>query len=373
MGSVRFEEVSKYYGKVEAVVEASWTCSEGEVLSIVGPSGCGKSTSLRLIAGLEDAQAGRMWIGDRVVNRLPPRERRVGFAFETYALFPTLTAYENIAFPLKAQGSSRSEIERSVREVASVLEIEDVLNRRPLRLSGGQQQRVGLARALVSRPEVMLLDEPISHLDPQHRSRARTFLKEWQQELGVTMIYVTHDQEEALALADQVLVMNEARLQHLGSPDDVYSRPANLFVAGFIGEPPMNFLDMNVVADEGSYYLQDDALRLPLAGRPPKAEGVVVGVRPHALQISREPSGVGSMEGKVHSLQRLGDQAIVTVDTGTSFLLVLTEPSGLPEVGTLVWLRIDQAEMHLFDARTGQRLEREGGRPDEGGPDEGIR
>jgi multiple sugar transport system ATP-binding protein len=362
LGSVRFEGVSKYYGKVEAVVDVSWLCPDGEVLSIVGPSGCGKSTSLRLIAGLENLQAGRIWIGDRVVNTLAPRDRGVGFAFESYALFPTLTAFENIAFPLRARRARQSHIESSVNEVAAILEIEDVLDRKPRHLSGGQQQRVGLARALVSRPEVILLDEPLSHLDPQHRFRARTFVKEWQQELGVTMIYVTHDQEEALALADQVLVMHEAHVQQLGTPDEVFMRPANRFVAGFIGEPPMNLIEMNVVASGSSAYLHEDGLRLPIPGRPPDADRVVVGVRPHGLQLCAEPPGEHHVRGTVHSLQKFGEEAIVMVEAGNHSVLALTEARSAPDPRVPVWLAIRPGETHFFDAQTGQRLEAEGRR-----------
>jgi multiple sugar transport system ATP-binding protein len=360
MASVGFEGIFKYYGDVEAVIDVSWTCPAGEVLAIVGPSGCGKSTTLRLIAGLEELHSGRISIGDRLVNRLPPRERRVGFAFETYALFPTLTVFENIAFPLRAKGAPRSEIEPSVREVASIFELEDVLDREPGRLSGGQQQRVGLARALVGRPAVILLDEPISHLDPQHRSRARTFLKEWQQEFGVTMIYVTHDQEEALALADQVLVMNEARLQQLGSPDDVYFRPANLFVASFIGNPPMNLVELDAGSERGSPYL-GAAVLLPLVERLPDVDRVVLGVRPQSLRISPQPSGDYPLEGTVYSSQGLGDQAIITVVADTEPLLVLTGPDLDPEIGEPVWLGVDPEEIHLFDAETGRRLDMKGG------------
>lgn len=243
MAKVMLEQVYKNYGGAEdAVKGASFTCEDGEFLVLLGPSGCGKTTTLRMITGLETITKGTISIGDRVVNNLNPQQRNVAMAFETYALYPPLTVYQNIAFPLQVMKLSRNDIDTHVREVAKALSITDILDMMPDGLAGGQKQRVSLARALVREPTVFLMDEPLSHVDADVRYRARAEIKHIQAVTSATVIYVTHDQIEAVALADRVVVMDLGVIQQIGSPTDLYYRPANLFVAGFIGEPAMNLI-----------------------------------------------------------------------------------------------------------------------------------
>lgn len=315
MKSVALDNIRKRYGDVEAVKGISFEVARGEFMGILGPSGCGKSSTLRMIAGLEDISSGELRFDGVVVNDLSPKERGIGMGFENYALYQPLTVRQNIAFPLEARGVGRAEVAERVQRMAKLMEVEDVLGRKPYELSGGQQQRVSLARALVRDPSVLLLDEPLSHMDRHARVRLRARIRHIHDETGATSIYVTHDQEEAVALCDRVAVMNFGDLQQIGSIDALWRRPANRFVAGFLGQPAMNFFPAVI---DGPH-----ALTLDVAGRPRIAidepMGAVAGgratfgIRPEHIRIEPSASAIG---GRVVLVEMEGDVDIVTADVG---------------------------------------------------------
>jgi multiple sugar transport system ATP-binding protein len=264
MEQVVLKNVYKKYGEVDAVNNLSFSCKEGEFLAMLGPSGCGKSSTLRMIAGLEEITQGEIYIVNRLVNSLPPGSRNIALAFENYALYPPLTVFENIAFPLQASGMDYTKFRRRVNEVAEILNLTKILKRRPSKLSGGQQQLTSLARALVKPADVYLLDEPISHMDADLRNKMRGELRRIHKEMGATFIYVTHDQLEALSMADRIAIMNFGNLQQIGTVFEIYNHPANLFVAGFIGEPPMNLLEMVLVTKNGMVTCNVDGNLIPI-------------------------------------------------------------------------------------------------------------
>ncbi len=294
---VDFEQVSKRFGGVTAVEDLNLSVGDGELLVLLGPSGCGKTTSLRMVAGLETITAGTIRIGNVVVNNLPPRSRDVAMVFQSYALYAHLSVFDNLAYPLRVRKLKKDEIERRVRDVARVVQIEDLLRRKPRELSGGQRQRVALGRAIIRRPAVFLMDEPLSNLDAQLRLHTRGELKRFQRELATTTIYVTHDQAEAMTLADRVAIMRDGKLQQVDPPKAVYRQPANVFVAGFLGSPPMNLLRFELTGGDGGPVLTGPntryALPAPLAERlrrAPTAPGeVVLGVRPEDATLARQP------------------------------------------------------------------------------------
>ncbi|RLE70764.1 MAG: sugar ABC transporter ATP-binding protein [Thermoprotei archaeon] len=357
MVSVKLVNLSKYFGKVRAVDDLNLEIKDREFVALLGPSGCGKTTTLLMIAGIYKPTKGYIYFDERVVNDLPPKERNVGMVFQTYALYPHMSVYDNIAFPLKLKKVPKSEIDRKVKEVARFLRIEELLNRKPSQLSGGQQQRVALARALAKEPQLFLMDEPLSNLDAKLRVTMRAELKKLQKELGITTIYVTHDQVEAMTMADRIAVLNEGRLQQYGNPHDLYNRPANLFVAGFIGSPPMNFLDGSVVEKEGEMYLDFGAftLKLPegvasvLRSRGAPSE-VVFGIRPEDVVI-----GEGGIEGEVYVVEPLGRDAIVHVNVGGGMRIRAMVPAGTPiSMGGKIRISFNMERMHLFDKKSGE-------------------
>jgi sn-glycerol 3-phosphate transport system ATP-binding protein len=357
----------EFPGGTVAVEDLSLTVASGEVLVLVGPSGCGKSTALRMIAGLEKPTSGSIVIGGVEVSGLGPRERDLAMVFQNYALYPHLNVFRNIAFPLKERRVARAEIERRVREVADMLELGELLKRKPGQLSGGQRQRVAMARALVREPRAFLLDEPLSNLDAKLRAQVRGELKALLGRIGVTSLYVTHDQVEAMTLGDRIAVLDRGRLQQLGTPDEVFDRPANLFVAAFMGSPPMNLLRGR--ADGGR--LSAGPLRLSAEAVP---DGdVVVGFRPEALSL-----GAGALEMQVEVVEPLGTETLVhgSIDGelvrpedvtgeaselpalagGRATIAARLGPRERPAVGERVTLGLDVDGVHLFDARTGRAL-----------------
>jgi len=366
MAEVEFSKVTKRFpGDVVAVKALDLHVDDGEFAIMVGPSGCGKTTALRMVAGLEKITSGTISIGDRVINDDSPRDRDIAMVFQNYALYPHMTVYKNLAFGLKERKMPKDEIAIRVNGVSSMLGIDDLLTRRPAQLSGGQRQRVAMGRALVREPAAFLLDEPLSNLDAKLRVQVRGDLKRLHQRLGITTIYVTHDQVEAMTLGDRVAVMSNGVLQQLGAPQDVYDRPANLFVAGFIGSPPMNLLRAEArggVASAGD-------LSLPIADLP---DGdVVLGLRPEHLRPATD--GQPSMEFQVEVVEPLGDGVIVH---GTVSGTLVTAPSGDDEVlprlageraeittkfeptlrpspGERMRLAIAPHHVHVFDGRTG--------------------
>jgi multiple sugar transport system ATP-binding protein len=368
MAEVRLEHVYKTYrGGVEAVKDLNLTIKDGEFLALLGPSGCGKTSTLRMIVGLEQITRGEIIIRDRVVNGLEPNERNVALAFETYALYPPLTVWENIAFCLRAKKVPPSDVARRVRDVAQILDITDILDRKPAQLGGGQKQRVSLARALVREPDVFLMDEPLSHLDAAQRTHMRVELKRLHAETGRTTVLVTHDQLEAVAMAQRVAVMNLGVLQQVGTFNEIYNQPANEFVAGFIGEPPMNFLTCDPVSEDDGVTLKGTdgsfQVRLPveLAQRvtSSSARRLKLGIRPIDITARHgsAQNGVVELQGVVHTYEALGEEGQLAAKVGSSEVLVVTGPDDHFERGKPVWLQLATHRVHLFDETTGLVLQ----------------
>jgi ABC-type sugar transport system ATPase subunit len=365
MASVTLEKLYKNYGKVQAVRGIDMHIADGEFMAFLGPSGCGKSSTMRTIAGLEEISGGKIYFNEQCVNRVRPRERGVAMAFETYALYPTINVYENLAFPLRAAKWSAIDLDARVREIARILEITDLLDRMPQGLSSGQAQRVGLARALTRKPEVFVLDEPISHLDTRQRTRMRAYLKRLHIELGHTMIYVTHDQEEAMAMADRITIMKDGILLQTDTPETIYHHPVNIFVAGFMGEPAMNFLSCRYV-ENGGRYLQATSsgkIQVPL---PPRMDilaqqgqvpqEVTLGVRPYYVNISFASDVTHTVPAQVFIVEPLGDSTVVTVQVADVRMQIVTNPDFWADIGQSVWLAFEPDRIRLFDDATGNTL-----------------
>ena len=358
MVSVKLEKLTKYFGKVAAVKNLNLEIKDGEFVALLGPSGCGKSTTLLMIAGIYKPTSGYIYFDDVIVNDLPPKDRNIGMVFQSYALYPHMRVYDNIAFPLKLQKLPKDEIKRRIKRAAELLKIEDLLDRKPAQLSGGQQQRVALARALVKQPQLFLMDEPLSNLDAKLRVLMRAEIKRLQKQLGITTIYVTHDQIEAMTMADRVAVLNKGELQQYSSADELYNKPRNLFVAGFIGSPPMNFIDCTLVEKEGNYYLDAGSfmVKLPIdLGKlvAEKATGpeLVLGVRPEDLKISLKPTE-NSIESNVYVLEPLGKDTIVNVKLGDTLVKILAPPYIRLSIGDRIWIVYDLNKIHIFDKKT---------------------
>jgi multiple sugar transport system ATP-binding protein len=314
---------------------------------------------MRMIAGLEDITAGSIYFDGERINEVRPRDRKVAMAFETYALYPTLSVYENLAFPLRAAKWPQDQLDRRVREIAEIMWITKLLDRKPHELSSGHQQSVGLARALTREPAVFLLDEPISHLDTRHRIRMRSYLKSLHQEFGYTMIYVTHDQEEAMALADRIAVMNLGLIIQVGTPDEIFNNPADTFIAGFIGEPPMNFLNCEYVQENGQGFLKFNGISMamppqyqPLIQKAEIPKHLISAIRPFYIGIGLEKSDRHTIPAEVFIVEPLGDISIVSVNVLDTRLQVVTRPDFRAETKQPIWLAFDPGRTVLFDAET---------------------
>ncbi|MBM3648854.1 MAG: sn-glycerol-3-phosphate import ATP-binding protein UgpC [Alphaproteobacteria bacterium] len=361
MAQVHLRGVKKTYdNKVEVIHGIDMEITDGEFIVIVGPSGCGKSTLLRMVAGLERITGGEVAIGDRVVNELEPKDRDIAMVFQNYALYPHMSVYENMAYGLKIRRMSKDEIDRRVQKAAKTLELSALLQRRPRQLSGGQRQRVAMGRAIVREPAVFLFDEPLSNLDAKLRVQMRLEIKRLQRELGVTSIYVTHDQVEAMTLADRLIVMNSGVADQIGTPMDVYDRPASVFVAGFIGSPAMNFLAAKIGQDRRSVDLvgTGDAGRvnLPLARPTTAAAGaaVALGVRPEHLH----PAADGPLQFEVELAEPLGADTLLHGRFGAAHELVTVRQSGHVQAapGEKRRFKADPGHLHLFDSDKGKRI-----------------
>ncbi len=360
MAEVKIENLVKVFddGTV-AVNQLNLTVANGEFLVLLGPSGCGKTTTLRCVAGLEHQTAGDITIGDRLVNALAPGIRDIAFVFQFYALYPHLDAYSNIAFPLRATNVDKVEIDRRVQEVAGILRIQHILNKRPSSLPSGEQQRVALGRAIIRRPHVFLMDEPLTNLDAALRVDMRVELKHLQEEMGITMLYVTHDQTEAMSMGHRIAVMNLGVLQQVGTPLEIYQHPATLFVAGFIGDPPMNLVPVTL---EGSTLVGiDNELRLAIdEGTANKvrqnmsSDQLVLGIRAEDIQLKE--NGDGDVHSTIVTRAPLGDQTQYAVTLNGQLLRITTEPTVYFDLNKNITLDIDRTRMHIFDAGTEQAL-----------------
>ncbi len=357
MATVRFEEASRIYAGTEApAVDAlDLEIADGELLVLVGPSGSGKTTALRMLAGLEEVDAGAIWIGDRDVTDLQPKERDVAMVFQSYALYPYLTVAANIAFPLRVARVSRAERDRRVREVAALLGLEPYLDRKPGQLSGGQRQRVAMGRAIIRQPSVFLMDEPLSNLDAKLRVQMRAEIAALQARLGTTTVYVTHDQSEAMTLGHRVAVLGDGRLQQCDTPRALYERPANTFVAGFIGSPAMNLCRAKLGAN-GSVALGGVAVALPAGARERLGDEVVVGLRPEALDLAAD--GIGA---DVEVVEEIGADAYVfaaaEIGGEPTKLVARVHAKLAPERGSRVTLRPRPEEALFFHPETGARID----------------
>ena len=363
MSSIELRNVWKKYGQVVACQDVSWKCEDGEFFSLLGPSGCGKSSSMRMIAGLEKISEGDIYFGERKVTNLPPRDRNVALVFENWALYPNLSVYDNIAFPLWVRNMPKDEIEKKVQWAAKFLDLGGILSYNVRGLSGGQQQRVSIGRAIVREPEVLLMDEPISHLDASLRARMREELESMLRQLGVTTIYVTHDQVELMAMADRIAVMDKGLIQQIGTPKEIYSHPRNEFVASFIGEPPMNFAECELVRESGKVRLKspsvDIELDRELADKVSSYQGkpeVKIGIRPEDIGVFTTPqkNGVGARVGFV---EIQGERNILDLDlAGGENFLVEAASSVKPEVDLTVYMVFDQRHMHIIERETGLNI-----------------
>ena len=364
MAEVRLDAVRKVYdnGHV-AVAGATFDIADGEFLVMVGPSGCGKSTLLRMIAGLESISAGTLSIGGRVVNDVAPKDRDIAMVFQSYALYPHMSVFDNLAFGLKLRDTPRAEIEQRVRAAADMLELSTMLERKPGQLSGGQRQRVALGRALVRNPSVFLLDEPLSNLDARLRLGMRVELARLHRKLGTTMIYVTHDQIEAMTLGQRIVVLKVGEIQQIDTPMALYAKPANLFVAGFLGSPAMNLLRGRVI-DEGGLALDTGVARLPLdasatlrdVAHAATGRELIVGLRPEDLAPPRADGPKAILRAQLELIEPVGNEIFLNLRCGEEALVARVSPQELPVAGGMIDLAYDPARLHLFDPDSGKRL-----------------
>ena len=353
MGAITLRNVEKTYGQgpkaVGVIYGVSASILDGEFIVIVGPSGCGKSTLLRMVAGLEEISSGEIEIGGRVVNKLEPAERDIAMVFQNYALYPHMTVYENMAYGLKIAKQPKAEIEMRVQKAAKILELGGLLDRTPRQLSGGQRQRVAMGRAIVRQPQVFLFDEPLSNLDAKLRAQTRLEIQKLHAELGVTSLYVTHDQVEAMTLAQRMIVMNAGRIEQIGTPEEVYGRPASTFVAGFIGSPPMNLIEGRA---EGDRFLAGGE-NLPLPAPPPRAGALLMGVRPEHIAIDLG----GAWRLRVETTEMLGAERLLHGRlAGSAFTLRVDAMTWAARPGDEVRLAVDAARLHWFDTASGARV-----------------
>jgi multiple sugar transport system ATP-binding protein len=353
MASVSIREVHKAFGTVQIIHGVDIAIADGEFVVLVGPSGCGKSTLLRMIAGLENITGGEIRIGERVVNDLPPKERDVAMVFQNYALYPHMTVAANMGFSLKLRGAPGQEIEARVRRAAEILGLTPLLARYPRQLSGGQRQRVAMGRAIVRDPQVFLFDEPLSNLDAKLRVQMRTEIKELHQRLKTTTVYVTHDQIEAMTMADKIVVMHDGVVEQIGAPLEVYDRPDNLFVAGFIGSPAMNLLNGTIHANGGAWFEGPSGARLPLEPRAATSDGrpAIYGIRPEHFVLSDEGS-----EAEIQVVEPTGSEIQVVARLGGEEVIAVFRERHRFKPGDKIRLKPDPRLVHLFDQATGRRL-----------------
>jgi multiple sugar transport system ATP-binding protein len=361
VASVTYRNVYKRFGDFVAVNDLSIDIADKEFVVFVGPSGCGKSTSLRMLAGLEEISEGEILIGDRVVNDVPPKDRDIAMVFQSYALYPHMSVYDNMAFGLKLRKTPKSEIERRVKEAADILGLAPLLDRKPKALSGGQRQRVAVGRAIVREPAVFLMDEPLSNLDAKLRVSARAEISKLHQRLGTTFIYVTHDQVEAMTMGDRIMVISDGILQQIDSPRVLYNAPRNRFVAGFIGSPSMNFFDATLVGEDGEIYADAGDFRVHAPADRKQAYGdyvgkeVILGIRPenfHGSPFVPPNINAAHLKATVEVVELLGHELHVFVNSGRNSFVAIVDTRLAPSVGSEVELVANVDTMHIFDKDT---------------------
>lgn len=360
MAEVRLVNVTKRFGKVTAVDKMNLDVKDREFMVLLGPSGCGKTTALRCVAGLENPDEGEIYIGGKEVNDLDPKERNIAMVFQTYALYPHLTVFKNLAFPLENAKVPKDDIEKKVHDVAKLLKIEQLLDRKPKQLSGGQRQRVALGRAIIREPQAFLMDEPLSNLDAKLRVYMRAELKKLQRDIGITTIYVTHDQVEAMTMGDRIAIMNEGILQQIGTPDEIYFRPSNIFVAGFIGSPPTNFFDCTL-SEDGALNCKEFTYQLPRelteAMSKSGAEDFVLGVRPQDTLVSKKTDEKRNhIKVTVEVVEPIGDQTILDLKVGDALVKAVVSPDFKTKTGDEFWITFSTDKIHIFDRKTGKTL-----------------
>ena len=364
MATVTFDHVWKRYGDVVAVKDLNLDIQDEEFLVLVGPSGCGKTTALRMIAGLEDISEGQLKIGNRVVNDLAPKDRDVAMVFQSYALYPHMSVYDNLAFGLKLRKFPKADIDKRVREAAATIELSNLLDRKPKQLSGGQRQRVALGRAIVREPSVFLMDEPLSNLDAKLRVQTRAEIARLHQRLRTTVVYVTHDQVEAMTMGDRIAVMNFGVLQQVGPPQELYERPVNKFVAGFIGSPSMNFVNLTPHREDGRVLLKNENMELaiPERLRPTVESGsateITTGIRPEHFEIIDGPlKGPGAtVRATTDVVEFLGNEELLHVRVGEADFVAIVDASHRVKPGDVLDLFVPLEKVHLFDTEDGKAL-----------------
>ncbi|MFN2109539.1 MAG: ABC transporter ATP-binding protein [Anaerolineae bacterium] len=365
MASVTYKNVTKHFGDVVAVSNLSVEVADKEFLVFVGPSGCGKSTSLRLLAGLEEITEGEIYIGDRLVNDVPPKDRDIAMVFQSYALYPHMTVYDNMAFGLKLRKTPKQEIDRRVKDAADILDIGELLDRKPKQLSGGQRQRVAVGRAIVREPNVFLMDEPLSNLDAKLRVQARGVISKLHMRLETTFIYVTHDQTEAMTMGTRIAVLKDGVLQQIDTPQHLYDTPGNVFVAGFIGSPAMNFFDAVLIEENGVMYAdcRDFRVAIPDERRPvyksSVGKEVVFGIRPeHVHDPDYSPPGTvpALVEGHIDVTELMGNEVLAYFTLDHAEFIGRFDPRTKSTIGSTKAAAFDMSRMHLFDKQTEQAI-----------------
>ena len=366
MAGITFEHIYKRYGDVIAVNDLNIEVADKEFIVFVGPSGCGKSTSLRMLAGLEEISDGRIFIGDRVVNDVPPKDRDIAMVFQSYALYPHMSVYDNMAFGLKLRKIPKAEIDRKVKEAAELLGISQFLDRKPKQLSGGQRQRVALGRAIVRSPSVFLLDEPLSNLDAKLRVATRAEISKLHQRLGTTFIYVTHDQVEAMTMASRIAVLKDGILQQIDSPQNLYNHPGNVFTAGFIGSPSMNFFDVTLVEQDGKMFVDGGTFKLQMPEHKrqmylsSKGKKVIFGIRPedvHAAQYQAPGISPSLMTAEVDVTELMGNEIYLYLLAGKKQFIARVDPRTQARPGEQIDLVVNMDNVHLFDPQTEKTLD----------------
>ncbi|PCI87561.1 MAG: sugar ABC transporter ATP-binding protein [Hyphomicrobiales bacterium] len=357
MASVELKNLTKSFGKTEVLHGIDLVVENGEFIVFVGPSGCGKSTTLRLLAGLEEATSGDILIGGQVVNNLEPKERNIAMVFQNYAIYPHMSVRKNIGFGLRTSKLSKADREKRIDEVAEILSMTELLERRPVQLSGGQRQRVAIGRAMVRDPSVFLFDEPLSNLDAQLRTQMRLEIKKLHQDVGTTIIFVTHDQVEAMTLADRIVIMKDGHIQQVGTPSEVYQHPKNIFVAQFIGAPSMNMLTGKLLKT-GVQIDNGPMLKFLPTNKTQNSGNITIGIRPNALTLAADGDEV-LFEGKITIVEPLGAEALIYVDLGYANVIAHVPGYTPPKTGEMVKLTAPQEEIHFFDTETGLTLKQD--------------